>query len=199
MPTRFKNTILNSLRSKAGFTLMELLIAVSIIAIISAVGITTFSQSQKLARDSKRKSDLRSVAVALELYYQKNKRYPCPGDNVWVSSSAGGNWITDNDFANCGDTSAKVLDTNYISNVPVDPVNSGTGTTWGGSITGYFYGYRGYYSAFCNSKKGQVYFLVAQLENKNDPDRNSVAQVKDCNGVPITSGGWDSAFVLTNG
>src|SRR3990167_4460210 len=84
--------------SKKGFTLVELLIAISIIAIISAVGITSYSQAQKLGRDFKRKQDLRSIATALELFHQKYKRYPCTGTAVhWENSLTPASWILDRD------------------------------------------------------------------------------------------------------
>lgn len=64
------------MRSK-GFTLIELLIAISILAIISTVAIVSYSQAQLSARDSRRKSDLRALQTALELYYQRNNQtYP---------------------------------------------------------------------------------------------------------------------------
>ena len=184
--------------SKHGFTLVELLVVITIIAILSVVGISAYSGVQKNARDAKRKEDLRTIKVSLELYYQKNSRYPCPGDNAWKSSSSGGNWITDEDFANCSDTTGKDFDSNYISRMPTDPLNSGPGTVWGGSNSGYYYGYRGYHSGFCNSRKGQFYILAALLENKNDANRNALRLVKDCNGVALTGPGWDNAYVITS-
>src|SRR3990167_5250220 len=54
---------------KNGFTLMELLVVISIIAILISIGLTSFSTAQKKARDSKRKSDIKEVQNALEQYY----------------------------------------------------------------------------------------------------------------------------------
>lgn len=62
-------------RSRSGFTLIELLVVISIVAVLSTVGLTIFSGIQSKARDSNRKSDLRILAIALELYYQKNGKY----------------------------------------------------------------------------------------------------------------------------
>ncbi len=185
------------MRPRSGFTLVELLVVITILAILSVVGLTAYSGVQKNARDAKRKDDLRAVKVALELYYQKNNRYPCPGDNVWKSSASGGSWITDEDFAGCTDTQ-KNLDSSYISRMPTDPLNSGPGTVWNNLETGYYYGYRGYHSALCAAKKGQFFILVALLENKNDANRNGLRLVKDCNGAAITGPGWDNAYVITS-
>mgnify|MGYP001562993039 CR=1 FL=1 len=59
-----------------GFTLIELLITISIISILSAIGLVIFNNVIKQGRDSKRQSDLRSVQSALEQYYADNLSYP---------------------------------------------------------------------------------------------------------------------------
>lgn len=51
-----------------GFTLVELLITISIIAILTAIGLVSYSAVAKQGRDSKRQSDLRSIQSALEQY-----------------------------------------------------------------------------------------------------------------------------------
>lgn len=60
---------------RRGFTLVELLVAISIITILSTIGLAIFSNIQSKARDSIRKKDLNSLATALEIYFQKNDKY----------------------------------------------------------------------------------------------------------------------------
>ncbi len=145
---------------------MELMIAVSIVAIIAAVGITSFSQSQKLARDSRRKQDLRSIAVALELFYQKNGRYPCSGTN-WTTSSAS-TWLTDSNSSNCNGSNLNISP-DYISSLPKDPTGTNGHSPWSSGQRGY--GYLSTDSAFNTCAQGSYYILVTQLENSSDPER----------------------------
>lgn len=49
-----------------GFTLVELMIVVAIIAILAAVGLSVFSGIQKKARDAARRSDVQAIAKVLE-------------------------------------------------------------------------------------------------------------------------------------
>lgn len=53
--------------NKSGFTLVELLVVISIIAILSVIGITVFSGVQKSARDARRRVDINSIANAMEV------------------------------------------------------------------------------------------------------------------------------------
>ncbi len=59
-----------------GFTLIEILIAISIMAVISVISIVTFLEVRKSTRDSQRMHDLESLQQALEMYRSTNKAYP---------------------------------------------------------------------------------------------------------------------------
>lgn len=66
---------------KQGFTLIELMVVVSIIAILSVVGVAVYSEISSKARDAKRKSDIKAIATAIEIKYDTvNKKYRCPID-----------------------------------------------------------------------------------------------------------------------
>ena len=60
------------------FTLIELLIVVAIIAILAAIAIPNFLEAQSRTKVSRVKSDMRSIAVAIEAYTVDSSRPPIP-------------------------------------------------------------------------------------------------------------------------
>ena len=69
-----------------GFTLVELLVVISIIAILITIGLSSLSTAQKKERDAKRKSDIKEIQNALEQYYSIcSSRYPTPAGSFYTS------------------------------------------------------------------------------------------------------------------
>lgn len=65
-----------SVNKKSGFTLVELLVSISIIAILSVIGLNLYQSVYKTARDTKRRSDIKFIQSALEQYHADQKYYP---------------------------------------------------------------------------------------------------------------------------
>ena len=61
---------------KHAFTLIELLIVVAIIAILAAIAVPNFLEAQTRAKVTRCKSDMRTIATALEAYFVDWNRYP---------------------------------------------------------------------------------------------------------------------------
>lgn len=67
-----------------GFTLIELMIAVGIIAILAAIAIPSFLGIQKKSARSEAKANLEAIALALEGYMAENNDYGAPGAYSYV-------------------------------------------------------------------------------------------------------------------
>ena len=70
---------------KHAFTLIELLIVVAIIAILAAIAVPNFLEAQTRAKVTRCKSDMRTIATALESYFVDWNRYPFDGSNSKVT------------------------------------------------------------------------------------------------------------------
>lgn len=67
-------------RRPAGFTLVELLIVVAIIAILAAIAVPNFLEAQTRAKVSRVRADMRSMASMMEAYRVDGNAYPIPAD-----------------------------------------------------------------------------------------------------------------------
>jgi type II secretion system protein G len=98
-----------------GFTLIELLVVVGIIAILSAIAVPNFLEAQTRSKVSRTKSDLRSLADAIEVYHVDNRNYPP------ARSFCEGFMESINDYFTCPlEITTPVA---YISNLPFDIFN----------------------------------------------------------------------------
>ncbi len=73
--TRFIKLI-RILKNNQGFTLLELMIVVAIIAIMAGFAVTRFTGVLDNTRVTAVKTDFKTYEFALEAYYMKNSRYP---------------------------------------------------------------------------------------------------------------------------
>ena len=65
---------------KTGFTLIELIVSVTIIAVLTVAGVISYGGASKKSRDSRRMADLEKIRIALELYRQgTGSTYPADG------------------------------------------------------------------------------------------------------------------------
>lgn len=76
-----------TLRPERGFTIIELLVVISIIAILAALTLAALSSAQKGSRDAKRKSDLNQYKTALAQYQSDKDSYPGRTPSGAISTS----------------------------------------------------------------------------------------------------------------
>lgn len=75
MNNMFKKNYKNEYFKKA-FSLIELMVVIGIIAVLSAVIMSNYSQAKAKSRDSKRISDIAKIQLALAQFYDRCNAYP---------------------------------------------------------------------------------------------------------------------------
>lgn len=63
-------------KAQRGFTIIELLIVIAIIAILAGLVLNNFQGAQAKARDTQRVTDVNNMHSKLEEYYNENSAYP---------------------------------------------------------------------------------------------------------------------------
>ena len=77
---------MNINKKRLGFSLIELLVVISIIAIITSIAVANFITAQRQARDSARKEIITNAQTALEQYYAEYSAYPSLDHTLAFSS-----------------------------------------------------------------------------------------------------------------
>lgn len=67
---------------KNGFTLVEIIVAVSIVSILGGTVIASINYQRKKARDAVRTQDVKKLTEAIYLYYNDNGDYPVGEDDT---------------------------------------------------------------------------------------------------------------------
>jgi type II secretion system protein G len=100
-----------------GFTLIELVVVVAILAILAGVIVPRVSGNMAYSRDTRRLADVRRVRQAIEQYHADKGEYPAPRTNA-----AFGGWDVSHD-----EGFIDVLqEAGYLDEAAVDPVNDVT-------------------------------------------------------------------------
>lgn len=106
-------------KQKFGFTLVEILVVLSIIGVLAGLLLTNFVGVRGRAADAKRKSDLRQLKTALRLYYNDFQSYPADTQSQGIAG-CGEEGITEctNAFETTNDEYMKQLpaEFSYYSN-----------------------------------------------------------------------------------
>jgi prepilin-type N-terminal cleavage/methylation domain-containing protein len=132
-----------------GFSLIELLVVISIIASIVALAIPNYLGARQRASDTKKKSEMVQLKSALRLYYNDFNTYP--GGTTGVVMNGCGTNGTNSCATTCtpGFASGAACDNVYMKQLPT------------GFLSTVFY---------YQVSNGDDFCLSVLLDNKSDPD-----------------------------
>ncbi len=119
------------MRTRKGFTLVEILIVVVILGILAAIVIPQFTNASTEAKESNLKSNLQTVRAQLELYKLRNNDTPPADETTFVSLM----------------TTPDVNGMTYLPSIPVNPFTGGSSVAAWGVGTDWEYRKTGTYSA----------------------------------------------------
>lgn len=157
---------------------MELMVVMAILGILITVGLASYKSVQMKSRDSKRKSDLRQISSALELYFNDKGRYPADDGAGMIKG--------------CGTSDAQVCTWN-------SSMTDSKGTIYMVKLPGDIAsGYQYYYDSYGGQGKG--YQLYARLENSQDVDlsRDGQGNVYYYGGTVCQTGNKKCNFGVTS-
>ena len=144
-----------------GFTIVELLIVVVVIAVLATLPVAAYSGMQQRGRDTQRVSDMKAIVKGLEMYKTLNGSYPTTNTiSSWEVSSK-----NPSQFLSVLKTSG------VMSTVPVDPVNTSTTDQYG--LLYKYYRYNAGANG-CDPARGAYYVLaVGDAESSSSQLSNS--------------------------
>ncbi len=114
------------LRSKKGFTLVEIMIVVAIIGLLAAIAIPNFIKSRNRSRDAVCTNNMKQIASALEqVCMENNLSAVSTGDITWNAGPAADGW-------------GIVGAASYIKSAPTCPIDATNDYTAEGNTNGAF-------------------------------------------------------------
>ena len=133
------------------FTLVELLVVISIIGILASIGLVAFNSAQARSRDAQRKSDLKQISSALELFYSDYGQYPTSNNGQIIACP----FVSGGVSGSCAWGTSEFTDskTTYFRVLPKDK-----------SSSQYYY----YQTVAVGSIANSGFQIYARLENSQD-------------------------------
>ena len=145
---------------RRGFTIVELLIVIVVIAILAAISVVAYNGIQQRARDNIRKQDLAQLAKALKLYSVDNGNHVSTGSGCGNGGNGEG-WVSTPTYTKS--IVACLMDGKYIDKNIVDPSGCVSNTTFPNcqqpTTTAYM-------KLNCSSGGSEYAYLLARTESE---------------------------------
>ncbi len=154
---------------QAGFTIVELLIVIVVIAILASITVVAYNGIQQRARDSRRAQDIAVIQKALNIHNSLNSGVPAT--TTYAGNDTGG-W----------DSSATTPWISFLTSqnggpAPVDPLNTGTGDP---SISGQAYFYYCYSTTSGFDGSGNPHAVFGYWTEINRVRKTTIMTVERC-------------------
>ncbi|HLD19902.1 MAG TPA: prepilin-type N-terminal cleavage/methylation domain-containing protein [Patescibacteria group bacterium] len=150
-----------------GFTLIELLVVISIISLLSAIGVASLNTTRAKARDTRRIADIQQLKTAVELFYDANG-YP-PSDGTDRTTKCALYAGVPHPTYSMQSILQPLVSSGFIATIPCDPLGAQQLTGVGGSVIGgynnnYYYLSRSdgwdTYPDYCGTDKADLFEYV---------------------------------------
>ena len=106
------------LKTKKGFTLIELMIVIAIISVLAVTLVPQLTGAQARSRDAGRISSLKNITAVLETYYSDEGKFPLSPDNTAGENETGGTFCFSN---SAGVVAPAIWELLKWGTSPVDP------------------------------------------------------------------------------
>ncbi len=121
-------------KNQSGFTLLEILVVISIIGILIVLGAAAFSVAQQRGRDARRRGDMKAMQNAFEQYYAATGSVYAAGDCTGMQDQFSSNSLPTDPKPSQSYTCVST-DSTYCACALLDETGSGNSTTnacgWG--------------------------------------------------------------------
>jgi general secretion pathway protein G len=172
-------------KSKSGFTIVELLIVIVVIAILAAITIVAYNGIQARARDNLRYTDAKTIMKALELYKVDHGSYP---PHTATAAAICGSHVNGYSYGDATDGTwlKPLVDGGYLQKAPLSPNN--------GCTSFYRYLHPAATSYNCPTRTDSYYVLeVYGVEGAQTPSEADTVDGVAWKPCPAATAGWGSS------
>ena len=180
-----------------GFTIVELMLVIIVIAILASLAVVTYNGSQAKARDTERVADVKRIADAISIYNLKygNLLTDCGGwdaDGTGAGVGSGNGWFSRQDTGSYPKSIMSCLqDAGLLKDAAQDPSTGPNGTS--SPSSGY-----AYMKYSCGSGTTARAYVFAKLENGPNGSTDPITDTNVCSGTAVDTSYGMNYYVEVN-